>query len=119
MSKEKTPMQQLLDKLEYAKNKMKEDVLLVHPQYSNGVIDTLTNVINDIELQMIPIEKKLIIDTIENCMIIKQDMFMELGGKMVIKSDTPSRANLRKNFEDDGAYADQPGLNLNAVGSSD
>lgn len=60
MSQEKTPMQQLLEKLEYAKKEMEEKNTTGFSMHEKGYYDCLCSNINDINIQMIPIEKNVI-----------------------------------------------------------
>lgn len=56
----KTPMIQLLEKLEFARKQLQEKDTITPEE--KGYDDCLTNIINDIQLQMISIEKQCISD---------------------------------------------------------
>lgn len=58
----KTPMQQLIEKIDYALSQFNKGEI----PSDKGYFDCLTNIKNDIELQMIPIERVAIITAYEN-----------------------------------------------------
>jgi len=115
MSKQKTPMMQLLDKLKYAR------VQLAHgypqdEQFDEGYANCLTNIINDIELQMIPIEKEYItsmLKTVEASVIIETNNFGHKKEDILAIKDvtdvidtTAHLVDKHGQLDDAGAYAE-------------
>lgn len=112
MSHEKTPMQQLLEKLEYAKKELKTQCRNIQEaNYARGYLDCLQSQINDIELQMLPIEKQCISDAFDNNGMV--DFKLMANGeqyyneKFVEEKDTTAHlVNRHGDLDDAGAYAE-------------
>jgi len=108
MENQKTPMQQLLEKLQHVKKEMENNKTITAEE--KCYYDCLSSTINDIELQMIPIEKQCIEKTWNDADALRFHYIANgeaYYNQMFIEKDTTKHlCNRHGELLDDGAYAE-------------